>query len=173
MQVLAILSFIFAMCAAINAQSCPLKCPSCTRCDPKKGTCILPRDFVTCTKGTTPGVCFAGVCNTQISLPPTAPATLGKCQDYHCPPSGVCSLVTKTDGADCTPAGVTTYHSVCMTGVCQRVWIGVTDVFPMKNNGCVGKPNGAVCDTNDVYSDYETCINGVCKFPDGTYYGYL
>jgi hypothetical protein len=28
-------------------RTCPLRCPSCTRCDPKKGECILPRDFVT------------------------------------------------------------------------------------------------------------------------------
>lgn len=173
MQIFAILSFIFLMCATISAQTCPLKCPSCTRCDPKKGTCILPRDFVACTKGTTPGVCFAGVCNTQISLPTNAPAVLGKCQDYRCPQSGVCNLVTKSDGADCTPNGFKTYQSICVSGVCQRVWLGVTDVFPMKNTGCIGKANGVVCDTNDVFTDGETCINGVCKFPDGTFYGYL
>lgn len=157
---------------SVLGQLCPLKCPSCTKCDPKKGTCTLPRDFVGCTKTGAPGVCFAGICNTQISLPIGAPTTLGKCQDYHCPVTGTCTLVTKANGADCAPIGAT-YHSICMAGVCERVWLGVTDVFPMKNTGCIGKPNGAVCDTNDILTDWETCIGGICKFPDGTYYGYV
>lgn len=167
-----LVSFFF-LCALVNSQSCPLRCPSCTRCDPKKGECILPRDFLTCTKGGAPGVCFAGTCNTQISLPTNAPVTLGRCQDYRCPQTGVCNLVTKADGGDCTPNSATTYESICLGGVCQRIWLGLTEDFPMKNTGCRGKPNGAVCDTNHIYTDGETCVDGVCKFPDGTFYGYL
>ena len=168
----AFVSFFF-LCALVNSQSCPLRCPSCTRCDPKKGECILPRDFVTCTKKGVPGVCFAGTCNTQISFPPNAPAVLGRCQDYRCPQTGVCNLVTKPDGGDCTPNSATNYESICLSGVCQRLWMGVTEDFPMMNTGCRGKPNGAVCDTNHIYTDGETCVDGVCKFPDGTFYGYL
>lgn len=152
----------------VFSQACPLRCPSCTRCDPKKGTCTLPRDFVTCTRGGVAGVCFAGTCNTQLSIP-SAP---GRCQTYRCPVSGQCTLITAPDGSDCTPNNVE-YESVCLNGVCNRVWLGVTDTFPMKNNGCVGKPNGAVCDTNHVLTDGETCQNGVCRFPDGSYYGYV
>lgn len=149
---------------------CPLRCPSCTRCDPKKGECILPRDFVTCTKGGLAGVCFAGTCNTKLSLP--AVKASNRCQTYSCPISGTCNLITAVDGSDCTPVSVA-YESICLKGVCQRVWLGITDVMPYQNTGCVGKLNGAVCDTNHVFTDGETCQDGVCRFPDGNFYGYL
>ena len=163
---------IFFLCAAVVPQAtCPLKCPSCTKCDAKKGTCTEPRDFVTCTNKNVPGVCFAGVCNTQISLPTAR--TTNRCQTYSCPPSGTCNLITAPDGTDCTPLSAVEYESVCLAGTCQRIWLGVTEAFPMMNTGCRGKPNGAVCDTNHVLTDGETCVNGVCRFPDGTYYGYV
>ena len=161
---------IFGTAVMAQDPTCPLRCPSCTRCDPKKGECILPRDFVTCTKGGLSGVCFAGTCNTQISLPVTK--ATNRCQTYTCPPNGVCNLITAPDGSDCTPLNVA-YESVCLKGTCQRVWLGVTDVMPFQNTGCVGKPNGATCDTNHVLTDGETCQNGVCRFPDGSYYGYV
>ena len=161
--------FFFTMfISTIMAQTCPVRCPSCTRCDPKKGACIVPRDFVTCTKGGVAGVCFAGTCNTKLTIP----AAPGRCQTYRCPVSGQCSLITAPDGSDCTPANVA-YESICLGGTCNRVRLGVTDAFPMQNTGCVGKPNGAVCDTNHVFTDGETCQGGVCQFPDGTYYGYV
>jgi hypothetical protein len=160
---------ILMMFSSVFAQSCPLRCPSCTMCDPKKGTCSLPRDFVLCSKGGVSGVCFAGSCNTGLTVS-TVPVP--KCMTYRCPVSGACNLITAPDGTDCTPLNVG-YESVCLGGVCNRVWLGVTDVFPMKNNGCVGKPDGSVCDTNHVLTDGETCQGGVCKFPDGKYYGYV
>jgi hypothetical protein len=162
--------FFFTMfISSIMAQTCPVRCPACTMCDPKKGTCIVPRDFVRCTKSGVAGVCFAGTCNTKLSIPVSP---VPKCQTYRCPASGQCSLITAPDGSDCTPNNVE-YESVCLSGTCNRVWLGVTDVFPMQNTGCVGKPNGAVCDTNHVFTDGETCQGGVCQFPDGTYYGYV
>lgn len=161
--------FTFAMCISlVLSQTCPLKCPSCTRCDAKKGTCSLARDFVTCTTKGVAGVCFAGGCNTKISI---ASTTIGKCQTYNCPPSGPCSLVSKPDGSDCTPLNVE-YESICLGGICNRVWLGLGETFPYQNIGCKNKPNGAVCDTNHVLTDGETCVDGICKFPDGTYYGY-
>jgi hypothetical protein len=161
---------LFFIKGVLSQVSCPAKCPACTKCDPKKGTCILARDFVTCTKGTVPGVCFAGGCSTQLSLP-LVKAT-NKCQTYSCPASGVCNLITSPDGSDCTPINVA-YESICLKGVCQRIWLGLGETIPFQNVGCVGKPNGAVCDTNHVYTDGETCQNNVCKFSDGSYYGYV
>ena len=163
--------FIMMLFSFVVSQSCPLRCPACTRCDSKKGTCTVPRDFVTCTKGAQAGVCFAGTCNTQISLPLTKATT--RCQTYSCPPSGTCNLITAPDGTDCTPVTSTGWESVCFQGTCQRIWLGVTEEMPYQNTGCVGRPNGAICDTNHVFTDGETCQNGVCVFPDGNYYGYV
>jgi hypothetical protein len=164
--------FVLFFLSSVLAQTCPLKCPSCTKCDPKKGTCTEPRDFVSCTtKGAVrvPGVCFAGPCNPQISLPV---GKIGKCQTYSCPVNGICSIVSQPDGSDCTPLNVA-YESVCMQGVCKRVWLGLGEEFPLQNIGCVGKPNGEVCDTNHVLTDGETCQNNVCVQQDGNFYGYL
>jgi hypothetical protein len=157
----------FILCSM--AQNCPLKCPSCTKCDPRKGTCTLARDFVSCTKTGAAGVCFAGTCNTKISVPSF---TINKCQTYSCPQTGVCTLVVRPDGDDCTPLGVA-YESVCMSGVCQRVWLGVGEEMPFQNTGCVGKPNGVLCDTNHVLNDGERCVDNICKQTDGNFYGYL
>jgi hypothetical protein len=150
---------------------CPLRCPSCTRCDSKKGTCTLARDFVTCLKGGVAGTCFAGTCNTQLSLP--AVKASNKCQTYSCPVSGTCSLISAPDGTDCTPSNAIGYESICLKGVCKRVWLGLGETMPFQNIGCIGKPNGEVCDTNHLLVDGETCQNGVCRFPDGSYYGYV
>lgn len=162
---------IFGTAVMAQDPTCPARCPACTRCDPKEGTCTLPRDFVTCSKGGLAGVCFAGTCNTQLSLPVTKASN--RCQTYSCPASGVCNLITAPDGTDCTPVSSTGWESVCLQGVCQRIWLGVGEDMPFQNTGCVGKPNGATCDTNHVYTDGETCQNGVCRFPDGNYYGYV
>jgi hypothetical protein len=117
------------------------------------------------------GVCFAGTCNTQLSLPVTKASN--RCQTYSCPASGVCNLITAPDGTDCTPVSSTGWESVCLQGVCQRIWLGLGEEMPYQNTGCVGRPNGVTCDTNHVYTDGETCQNGVCTFPDGSYYGYV
>jgi hypothetical protein len=166
-------TIIFMMLAFIYAQTCPLKCPSCTRCDPKKGTCTLPRDFVSCTTKTNPalpGYCFAGVCNSKISLSPVV-TSLKSCQTYSCI-DNVCTLKNKVNGADCSVVGAA-LHSICLNGLCRQVILGVTDTFPMQNIGCVGVPNGTPCDTNDILNDGEACLNNVCKFPDGSFYGYV
>lgn len=166
----ALISLFFGLAVAQDP-TCPLRCPSCTKCDPKKGTCTLARDFVTCTKTGVAGVCFAGTCNTQLSLPATKASN--RCQTYTCPPSGVCNLITAPDGSDCTPISATGYESICLKGTCQRIWLGLGEEMPFQNIGCVGKPNGVTCDTNHVYTDGERCFSGVCRFPDGSYYGYV
>jgi hypothetical protein len=170
MKFLSVVFAVLTFTTIVAGQACPLRCPSCTRCDEKKGTCTVPRDFVTCTRNSVAGVCFAGICNTQLSLPVIRASN--KCQTYTCPPQGECQLITAVDGSDCTPNNVL-YESACFNGVCKRIWLGVTEEFPMMNIGCVGKPDGSVCDTNHLLTDGETCQGGVCKFPNGNYYGYL
>lgn len=164
--IITLLSFF----TGVLGQSCPLRCPSCTKCDPRKGTCTLARDFVTCTKGGASGVCFAGTCNTQLTLP--SAKIINRCQTYSCPQVGECKVITAPDGSDCTPNNVE-YESTCIAGVCQRVWLGLGETMPFKNIGCAGKPDGVTCDTNHVLTDGEKCQGGVCKFPDGSYYGYI
>lgn len=153
------------------APVCPLKCPSCTKCDTRKGTCSLPRDFVTCTKNTLSGFCYAGVCNTKMTLTPQV-AVLGKCQEYDCSITNACVLRSKPEGTDCSTPGIPGI-SVCHVGVCTPVVLGLSalGIFPLRNIGCIGLTDGTPCDTNDI-SDGETCVAGVCKFPDGSYYGY-
>lgn len=167
-----VIFILFSMLfASVYGQTCPLRCPSCMMCDTKKGTCTLPRDFVTCTSRTLPGVCMAGACNTKISLPLPITA-LNKCQTYRCPVSGVCNKVSKPDGTDCSSVG-DPLHSACLNGVCKPLILGIVEPMPLRNIGCVGLADGTLCDTNDLFNDGETCVGGICKFPDGTYYGYI
>jgi len=163
---------LFSISGVFSKEVCPLKCPSCTMCSIKKGTCSLPRDFVSCTKAGVAGICYAGTCNTKLSLP--GPVTTNKCQTYNCPTSGTCTLITAPDGTNCAPLNVlVAFESVCLKGVCQRILPGVTDLMPFRNIGCTGMPDGTVCDTNNVFTDGETCQNGICMFANGKYYGYL
>ena len=164
---------MFSSIYSAVAPVCPLKCPSCTKCDTKKGTCTLPRDFVSCTSKTIPGYCYAGVCNTKISLTPTV-ATIDKCTTYNCDSvTGACVFGSRANGFDCSTIGIPGL-SVCYTGKCTPVALGLSapGIFPLRNIGCIGLLNGYPCDTNDLM-DGETCLGGVCKFPDGSYYGYL
>lgn len=152
---------------------CPSKCPSCTKCDPWKGLCLLPRDFVTCkTINNQPGLCYAGTCKTNLQLLPSV-QPLGLCQTYDCNSSGVCTFTNKIDGTDCTQqsqVGAKTPY-VCSQGACRQVVIGLTDLPPWRNIGCTGLPDNTPCDTNNVFGDGEVCIRGICTFPNGNAYG--
>jgi hypothetical protein len=164
---------IFGLVGMVMAQTCPLRCPSCMKCDPEDGTCSLPRDFVSCstkTRPALPGYCYAGVCNAQLSLSPVV-TSLKSCQLYSCL-NNVCTLKNKPDGTDCTVEGAE-LHSVCVTGVCKPVVFALSETFPLQNIGCLGQPDNVQCDTNDILNDMESCQSGVCKFPDGSYYGYV
>jgi hypothetical protein len=177
MKVSSNLFLVYSLISTVVAKggftlTCPLKCPSCTKCDPFKGTCILPRDFVSCTSNGVNGVCYGGTCTTGLVLTPPLTTSLGKCQTYKCK-NNICNLSTYPDGFDCTTPGQALPPSVCVKGVCSKVIIAITDVFPKRNIGCIGLPDGTACDTNDVLGDGETCVKGVCQFPDGTYYGFL
>jgi hypothetical protein len=85
----------------------------------------------------------------------------------------ISNAITAPDGTDCTPTNALEWESICISGTCSRIFLGVGEEFPLQNIGCLGKPNGALCDTNHVYTDGEKCVNGVCRFPDGNFYGYL
>lgn len=167
------LFFLFSFALGKGTTFCPASCPPCMRCDPWKGACILPRDFVNCTKNGVPGTCYAGTCNTALNLSPPVTKALGICQTYKCNSTNVCVPQNKQDGTDCTSTSqITKVPSVCIRGKCQQIVLGLTELPPFRNIGCTGLPNGVGCDTNDVLGDGETCIDGLCKFPDGSFYGY-
>ena len=155
--------------------ACPSNCPPCMKCNPLKGLCIAPRDFVSCNGGT--GMCYAGTCVANLVLTPPITKALSVCQTYKCDKTGACNFANKPDGTDCTTAkdlaAIKFTPSVCIKGTCQKVVLGLTDIPPFRNIGCLGLANGTACDTNDVLGDGETCVNGVCKFPDGSFYGLL
>ncbi len=152
-----------------KVRTCPATCPPCTQCDSKKGTCSILSNFVTCNSNTLSGVCILGKCNTQVSLPLEP---LQKCQTYQCPVSGTCSIVDAIDGSDCSFPGAG-LHSFCVATGCKPILDGLTTTLPFYNVGCMGLPDGILCDTNHDLLDNESCQNGICKFPDGTYTGLL
>lgn len=176
------ISFIpFILCKGGLVVTCPLSCPSCMKCDPFKGTCTAPRDFVSCTIKTVipnkPGVCYAGICTDTLTLSPPLNVlkAVGICQTYNCDVSKNCTFANKRDGTSCLTSsqlGVLV-PPVCVKGVCSNIVLGLTDLPPYRNIGCLGLQDGLACDTNDVLGDNETCQKGICKFPDGTFYGLL
>lgn len=174
MKFLIPLFFVIPYVLGKGVAICPTSCPPCMRCDPWKGLCTLPRDFVNCTKNGLPGVCYAGACSTSLTLTPPVTKALGICQTYKCNATNFCVPQNKIDGTDCTSTTQigAKLPSVCISGKCQQVVLGLTDLAPFRNIGCTGLANGVACDTNDVLGDGETCVDGVCKFPDGTFYGY-
>jgi hypothetical protein len=103
-------------------------------------------------------------------LSPPLTSTLGVCQTYKCNSTNACVPQNKTDGTDCTsPTAIgTKLPSVCISGKCKQLVLGLTDLAPFRNIGCVGLDNAVACDTNDVLGDGEVCMDGLCKFPDGT-----
>jgi hypothetical protein len=105
------------------------------------------------------GVCYFGLCNTQIQLPTTPPPI---CKMYRCTPGAPCSLVNQADGTDCTTPGAA-FHSVCMTGVCKLVVDGLNKAG--QNTGCWLVKDNTLCDTNGIFTDGEICINNVCTRP--------
>jgi hypothetical protein len=161
--------------------TCPISCPSCMKCDPFKGTCTAPRDFVSCTIKTVtpnkPGICYSGVCTDTLTLsPPLNPTKpIGICETYNCNNTKICTFSNKRDGTSClTPSQLgIKIPPVCIKGSCSNIILGLSDLPPYRNIGCLGIANGSPCDTNDVLGDGETCQNGICIFPDGTFYGLL
>lgn len=45
---------LFFFTSVVFGQTCPIRCPSCMKCDPKRGTCTVPRDYVSCFTKTSP-----------------------------------------------------------------------------------------------------------------------
>lgn len=172
-SIITFLFFVIPYVLGKGTAICPTSCPACMRCDPWKGTCTLPRDFVNCTKNSVPGVCYAGTCTNTLTLTPPLTSALGICKTYKCNSANECIPQNKQDGTDCTPINtLTKLPYVCITGKCKQVVLGLTDLAPFQNVGCIGLANGVTCDTNDVLGDGESCTDGLCKFPDGTFYGY-
>jgi len=159
---------VFANLRELKIRTCPT-CPPCTQCDSKRGTCTIPLNYVSCEKNSLNGVCISGFCNTQITLPIDP---LEKCQAYQCPQSGICNVINLNDGTDCTFVG-NAIHSYCLKNGCKAVLDGLTPTLPNYNIGCLGLPDGLLCDTNENFFDDEECKNEICQFPDGRYNGIL
>lgn len=134
---------------------CPV-CNSCQKCDTKKGVCVATKTFASCVSGTKAGICYSGACNTKISLPPTP---LPECKTYRCPASGTCAIVNSANGLPCGDVSAEV-HSVCITGTCSPVMDGLNT--QLKNVGCWLVRDNIRCDTNEIFTDKEFCVNNVC-----------
>jgi hypothetical protein len=162
------LSFINAYIRNLKIRVCPT-CPICSQCDIKRGTCSIPLTGTSCQLNNLNGVCTSsGICNTD-NVPPVQ---LKKCQTYSCPTPNTCSIIYTNDGSDCTfpDNGI---HSFCINDGCKAVIEALTTNLPAYNIGCLGLPNGVLCDTNLNLFDGESCQNEVCKLPNGLYNGVL
>lgn len=166
------LIFLLIQATLITAKrirTCPV-CPVCTQCDGKKGTCSIPLTGTTCQINNNNGFCTAsGVCNTQ-SLQPPQP--LKKCQTYNCPTPETCAITYTNDGTDCTFPG-NGVHSFCINNGCKAIIESLPKTLPAYNIGCLGLPDGVLCDTNLNVFDGESCKNEICTFPNGQYNGVL
>ena len=149
---------------------CPTSCPPCVECDTKRGTCSLPLTGSVCKVNNLDGTCSsAGICVQQSQLPPVP---LKKCQTYNCPTPDTCSVVYTNDATDCTYPG-NGVHSYCLNNGCKAVIEALTVTLPSYNVGCLGFPDGVLCDTNLNLFDGESCQNELCKLPNGQYNGVL
>jgi hypothetical protein len=152
-----------------KARTCP-SCPQCTTCDTKRGTCSLPLTGTVCQINNLSGVCSAaGVCISQTSVPPVP---LKKCQTYNCQTGGSCTITYLNDGSDCTFVG-NAIHSYCINDGCKAIIEALPNTLPAYNMGCLGLPDGVLCDTNLNLFDGETCQNEICKMTNGQYNGVL
>ena len=136
-----------------RVRTCPAVCPPCSQCDTKKGICSIPLTGSICKINNLDGICSsAGICVQQPQLPPVP---LKKCQTYNCP--------TPDNGI----------HSFCINNGCKVVIEALTVTLPTYNVGCLGFPDGILCDTNHNLFDGESCQGEICKLPNGQYNGVL
>jgi len=148
---------------AKKPKTCPV-CKACQKCDAKRGVCVGVTTFETCTSGTTSGICYAGVCNTKVTLPvPTT--SLPECKTYRCPRSGTCSIVNAANGLECGDPNADV-HSYCLRGQCTPFIEALNK--QLKNVGCWLVKDNTRCDTNEVFTDTEVCVNNVCVRPGRT-----
>jgi hypothetical protein len=154
----------------LKFKACATTCPACTQCDTKRGTCSIPLTGSTCQINSINGFCTStGICNTQTNPPPIP---LKKCQTYNCPTSTSCSVIYLNDGSDCTFPG-NGIHSFCINDGCKAVIEALPTTLPAYNIGCLGLPDGVLCDTNLNLFDGEFCKNEICQLPNGNYNGVL
>lgn len=155
----------------LKLKLCTSTCPMCTQCDTKRGTCSLPLTGSICQINNVNGVCTSnGICDTQVN--PSPPQPLKKCQTYNCPTPNTCSIIYTNDGSDCTFTG-NALHSFCINDGCKAVIEALPNTLPAYNIGCLGLPDGVLCDTNLNLFDGESCKNEICKLPNGQYNGVL
>jgi hypothetical protein len=150
---------IITVAFAKRQKVCPPCVSPCQVCDTKKFVCVAANEFSSCNLGNTIGVCYFGQCNTQIQAP-TTPAPV--CKIYRCTPGAPCNLVNQADGTDCTPQGALV-HSICMAGTCSPILEGLNEVG--QNIGCWLAKDNTPCDTNEIFTDNEICLNNVCRLP--------
>lgn len=154
----------------LKLKSCPAACPPCVQCNIKRGICSLPLTGSTCQINNLDGICSSGgICVTQQNIPPVP---LKKCQTYNCPTPSTCAVIYTNDGTDCTFPG-NALHSFCINDGCKVIVEAVPKTLPAYNMGCLGLPDGILCDTNLNLFDGETCQGEICKLPNGQYNGVL
>lgn len=140
-------------------------CPPCMICDQFIG-CTYD-NFSPCLNNNLKGFCVNGACNTTIgslvlSKPPMCKTYTFSRVIVNNVSKITTTLVNDINGLSCTKPGAL-FESACIKGVCTPYTIGVDRLG--NPSGCVGLPNGFLCDTNGVLTDGEKCINQKCVMP--------
>lgn len=143
-----------------------ITCPPCMICDPLVG-CTYD-NFAKCTSNKLSGYCINGSCNTTIgNLKILKPPVCKTYSIVNNSVNGINKTIVKTiddiNGLSCTKVGAI-LESVCIKGVCTPYTLGVDRLG--QPTGCVGLPDGFLCDTNMVFTDGEKCVNQKCVMPD-------
>ena len=143
-------------------------CPPCMLCDQLVG-CVYDNFSPCLALGNKKGYCLNGICDVklgQIAKLPKPPI----CNTYkfnttlvNGKPKISYTTVSGINGISCTKVGAI-LESVCMNGKCTP-YVNAITIFG-DATGCMGLPDGFLCDTNFVFTDGEKCINERCVMPD-------
>jgi len=146
-------------------------------CDPATGMCSNPAkpNGSLCTDGnacTQSDTCQAGVCT---GANPVTCTASDQCHDAGAcnPATGVCSNPAKANGAACNDNNACTQSDTCQSGTCT----GANPITCSASDQChdpgvcnpasgtcsnPAKPNGSVCNDNNLCTQSDTCQSGTC-----------
>jgi hypothetical protein len=143
-------------------------CPPCMICDQFVG-CVYDNFSQCLAVGNKKGFCLNGVCDIKLAKvgnlvkPPICNTYKFKSTIIKGVEKITYTTIPGINGIDCTKPGAI-LEAVCINGVCTPYVPAVT-IFG-DATGCIGLPDGFLCDTNDIFTDGEKCIKGKCVMPD-------